>query len=79
MANATHHADMLWMAKGGGGEFPGVVTKIMAQAFDAVQDVHAVSCHWDTAVLRDVIRAWAKRVDLYAEADRSMLAYPRTG
>ena len=32
-ADAEHNADMFWLARGGGGEFPGVVTHFTAQAY----------------------------------------------
>lgn len=33
IANETTNSDMFWMARGGGGFFPGIVTKFSAQAF----------------------------------------------
>lgn len=34
-ANGEHNTDMWWMARGGGGEFPGIVTKFTSRAYAA--------------------------------------------
>ena len=40
VANTTHNQDMLWVARGGGGEFPGIVTKFKAITAPEPPTVH---------------------------------------
>jgi hypothetical protein len=61
---------MLWMARGGGGEFPGLVTKFTMQAYPIPEDVHEEECDFKSqarTVVRGITAAWlaqgAKMVD----------------
>mmetsp|Transcript_127981 Transcript_127981/g.398512 ORF Transcript_127981/g.398512 Transcript_127981/m.398512 type:complete len:575 (-) Transcript_127981:319-2043(-) len=43
-ANATHNQDMYWMARGSGGEFPGIVTEFEMQAYDHPKEIYERTC-----------------------------------
>jgi hypothetical protein len=55
-ADRTHHADLFWALRGGGGAF-GVVTAMEFRLYPA-QDLSAGSLFFDGARAREVIRAW---------------------
>jgi FAD/FMN-containing dehydrogenase len=59
-ANAEQDADMFWLARGGGGEFPGVLTSITAAATDAPAIIHMRSYSYPLRGLSSVFRAWAE-------------------
>jgi len=62
-ASATHNADMFWMARGAGGEFPGIVTNFTAQARPMPRQLQQVTCSFKPrANGRFVIKEWAEHM-----------------
>ncbi|KAL3893470.1 MAG: hypothetical protein SGPRY_014210, partial [Prymnesium sp.] len=76
-ATSTSNMDMLWMARGGGGEFPGVVTKFRAIAASEPKTVHFRSCDMSSAhdIGRTVIREWAKGLRVMSKSARKVYSY----
>lgn len=85
VANVTENSDMLWMARGAGGEFPGVVTKFTALAAPKPTTIHTRACDRYGAffVGQAVIREWARGLEETARSRRKMYSYihffPNTG
>lgn len=72
-ANATVNADMFWMARGGGGTFPGIVTKFMAQAYPLEHDVvYNEKCGFENTALnmKALITAFLEHLDDINESSR---------
>jgi len=61
-ADARTNADMLWMARGGGGEFPGIITRFRVQAFDAPQSLYSYDCSLYPEHGKAWLRAWLARL-----------------
>merc|ERR1719471_1317896 len=57
-ADATSHPDMFWMAKGGGGEFPGIVTELTMQAYQAPSSIYEISCSADKGEMGGLAKRW---------------------
>lgn len=56
-ADATHHADLFWAVRGGGGSF-GVVTALEFALFD-IETAYAGMMVWDVSQARTVLGRWA--------------------
>jgi hypothetical protein len=69
--------DMLWMAKGGGGEFPGLVTQFSMTTYPIPDDIHEEECDFK-AVSKDVIRrvvgTWLAKGELMVDPLRKIFA-----
>jgi len=60
-ANKDINSDMYWMARGGGGNFPGIVTAFHVQAYDEPKTVHKTVCRFDLATQgQAVLDMWTK-------------------
>ena len=70
-ASTTDLPDMLYMAKGSGGEFPGVVTKFSARAFDA-PTLYGLECAFPAAVGRAITKAWLSLLSELTKAERGV-------
>ncbi|KAL3893369.1 MAG: hypothetical protein SGPRY_014280, partial [Prymnesium sp.] len=77
VANSQQNTDMLWMARGGGGEFPGVVTKFTALTGPEPVTVNTRNCdRGDVQVTgKAVIREWAKGLEETSQSERQMFSY----
>ena len=75
VANSTTNTDMFFMARGAGGEFPGVVTKFIAQAYDMPTEVYEVSNSFPSDQVKPLIKAWAARIDELSDPSLSMFTY----
>ncbi|KAL3931416.1 MAG: hypothetical protein SGPRY_001133 [Prymnesium sp.] len=77
VANSAHNSDLLWVARGGGGEFPGVVSKFTALSAPEPPTVHIRSCDEPNALGKgkDVIREWARGLEEVSISERKMTAY----
>ncbi|KAL3902844.1 MAG: hypothetical protein SGPRY_011902, partial [Prymnesium sp.] len=84
-ATNSSNADMLWMARGGGGEFPGVVTKFTAIAAPVPRTVHKRECDLEGGQDggKAVIQAWTRGLRETSKSARKMYSYvhffPNTG
>jgi len=75
-ADARHNADMYWMARGGGGEFPGIVTNFTAQAHRMPQRVRQIVCNFDArATGWWVIKAWAENLQEMQDPNRKLFTH----
>mmetsp|Transcript_18361 Transcript_18361/g.27269 ORF Transcript_18361/g.27269 Transcript_18361/m.27269 type:complete len:986 (-) Transcript_18361:49-3006(-) len=72
VANSTTNTDMYWMARGSGGEFPGVVTKFIAQAYDIPDKVWAVKITFRSDQIGALLKEWTSRLDELSDPTRSM-------
>ncbi|KAL3924440.1 MAG: hypothetical protein SGPRY_003913, partial [Prymnesium sp.] len=85
VANAAVNSDMLWMARGGGGEFPGVITKYTALAKAAPPTVHKRDCDQGNAINtgKQVITQWVGGLEEMSKSARKTYTYihfyPNTG
>ncbi|KAL3921478.1 MAG: hypothetical protein SGPRY_004892, partial [Prymnesium sp.] len=75
VASTIENTEMLWMARGGGGEFPGIVTKFTALAAPLPSVMHELICeHHDASDIgKESIAAWVRGQD---EISKSL---PKTG
>jgi len=76
-ADASTNADMFWMARGGGGNFPGIVTSFTVSAFPMPQSVHSRECviPYTEAKLRAVLGAWSARLEQMAQPSRKLFTH----
>jgi len=75
IADAVTHPDMYWMARGGGGNFPGIVTKFMVQAFKAPRKLHGRDCIFNREAPvrgRTLLKEWLLRLHEMSEPQRKM-------
>lgn len=72
VANATTHAELLWMAKGGGGNFPGIVTTFTMQAYDMPAEVYMVHCAFPANEAKTVIQNWLSQGEAMVEPQRKL-------
>eukprot|EP00035_Acanthoeca_spectabilis_P017099 m.357149 g.357149 ORF g.357149 m.357149 type:complete len:919 (+) comp16612_c0_seq2:47-2803(+) len=75
VANATHNADVFWVAKGGGGYFPGVVTSFTASAPPMPKAIHKRACHFDLRNASNaaaVVAAWERELRNTTQSARSI-------
>ncbi|KAL3924385.1 MAG: hypothetical protein SGPRY_003930 [Prymnesium sp.] len=86
LANANENSDMLWMARGGGGEFPGAITKFVAHVGVMPKTVHYRKCDLPGGAVwwgKSVIKAWLAKIEEVAQSKHQMYSYihfyPNTG
>jgi hypothetical protein len=61
VANKDTNSDMYWMARGGGGNFPGIVTKFHVQAYNEPKKVQKTECTFDLATQGEtLLNMWTK-------------------
>uniref|UniRef100_A0A7S3PCI4 Berberine/berberine-like domain-containing protein n=1 Tax=Amphora coffeiformis TaxID=265554 RepID=A0A7S3PCI4_9STRA len=65
---------MFWMARGGGGLFPGIVTKFTARARPKPQAVLEAVCYLPLGSLEDAIEVWLQYLDEYNNPARKMFS-----
>ena len=73
-ADARHNRDVLWMARGSGGNFPGIVTKFRVRAFP-LPDLYVMDCAVPTPKGKDLMRAWTGRLDDILQPARKMYTH----
>jgi FAD/FMN-containing dehydrogenase len=71
-ADAGHHADMLWIAKGGGASFPGVVTEFVMQAYDMPNEVYTASCTFDREEAWAIAKGWFGHAEEMAKPEHKL-------
>jgi len=72
IANATSNHEMLWIAKGGGGNFPGIVTKFTMQAYDMPTEVYTMHCSFPANEAKIVIKNWLAQGQAMVEPQRKL-------
>lgn len=75
VANSGSDTDMYWMARGSGGEFPGVVTKFIAQAYDMPSEVFEVRTTFRADQVKMLIKEWVSRLEELSDPSHSMFTY----
>ena len=60
-ANASANTDMYWLARGGGGNFAGVVTRFTVQAFE-VPSLHGHDCAIPLEHGKELLRGWGRQL-----------------
>jgi len=75
VADGTTNPDMLWMARGGGGEFPGIVTEFVVQAFPAPRLLHARDCTFPHEKAKALIRTWASHLEEISDPVHQMFTH----
>lgn len=73
-ADATNEVDMLWMARGGGSLFPGVVTKFTTRAFPKPPQVLEAFCYLPLANIEDAIVIWLQFLEEYNDPTRKIFS-----
>ena len=73
-ADSTHNTDMYWMARGSGGEFPGIVTKFTALAYTQPSEVWIIEQKFHSTQIPQLVQAWADRVVMMSNPVHSMFA-----
>jgi len=77
-ANEREKTDMLWIAKGGGGNFPGIVVTYHLQASPMPKTVFGRYCHIPNDRSTRFLLAWSNRADDLADPSRSMFSHVTT-
>eukprot|EP00542_Grammatophora_oceanica_P018184 CAMPEP_0194049280 /NCGR_PEP_ID=MMETSP0009_2-20130614/30214_1 /TAXON_ID=210454 /ORGANISM="Grammatophora oceanica, Strain CCMP 410" /LENGTH=962 /DNA_ID=CAMNT_0038695391 /DNA_START=115 /DNA_END=3003 /DNA_ORIENTATION=+ len=72
VADSTANTDMYWMGRGGGGEFPGVVTKFIVQGYDMPSSVWAAKIIFRSDQLPALLKAWVARIEEFSDPVHSM-------
>ncbi|KAG7354540.1 FAD linked oxidase-like protein [Nitzschia inconspicua] len=72
VADANQDTDMFWMARGSGGEFPGIVTKFTVQAYDEPTEVWALKITFEANQIQTLIKTWSDRLETLSDPARSM-------
>ena len=72
VASPTTDADMFFMARGSGGEFPGIVTKFTAQAYDMPESVIKRTATFPKDRLGKLVDAWSSRIVELSEPSRAL-------
>jgi len=73
--NATVNPDMFWMARGGGGTFPGIVTHFVVQAFDAPEVLIGRDCTFPSYKAKALIKAWLVRLEEMSDPKHQMFTH----
>uniref|UniRef100_A0A7S4T1J6 FAD-binding PCMH-type domain-containing protein n=1 Tax=Alexandrium monilatum TaxID=311494 RepID=A0A7S4T1J6_9DINO len=60
-ADASTNPDMFWMAKGSGGEFPGIVTELTMQAYPAPSGIFEMKCSAEKAEMGGLAKRWLEQ------------------
>jgi len=58
IADIDQNPNMWWMARGGGGNFPGIVTAFQMQAFARPEEVYVAHCTFGPEDAKAVAKAW---------------------
>jgi FAD/FMN-containing dehydrogenase len=75
-ADATQNPDMYWLARGGGGNFPGIVTKFVVQAFDAPGVLTGKDCFYYTPeASKSLVKAWLSRLEEMSKPSHQMFTH----
>jgi len=75
-ANPQHDPDMFWLARGGSGNFPGIVTSFMVQAYHAPRELWSVDCHlYHAARIPALVQAWLRRLPEMVEPRRKIFTH----
>ena len=61
VANATHNADMYWMARGAGGNFPGIVTRFVYHAI-SWPELFVYNCFVTDTNGKALLRKWSSEL-----------------
>jgi FAD binding domain len=72
VANENENTDMYWMARGSGGEFPGIVTKFTVQAYEQPTEVWNMKISFQSNQIPALIREWSDRLDAMSNPAQSM-------
>jgi FAD/FMN-containing dehydrogenase len=72
VADDSQNTDMYWMARGSGGEFPGIVTKFTVQAYDQPSEVWNKKILFQSSQLPQLIQAWSNRIEAISNPVQSM-------
>lgn len=76
-AGASSNSEMLWLARGGGGEFPGVITKFTALLAPEPTTIHTRQCDQNMAIDRgiNVITEWTKALSELMKSERKTSSF----
>ena len=76
IASAEEKQDMYWLARGGGGAFPGIVTSFTVQAYDEPKEVVVTKCRWSGTERKEweVIEAWSRVQGKFTKRRRKMFS-----
>uniref|UniRef100_A0A6U5H377 FAD-binding PCMH-type domain-containing protein n=1 Tax=Grammatophora oceanica TaxID=210454 RepID=A0A6U5H377_9STRA len=74
IASTTNNQDMFWMARGGGDFFPGIVTKLTAQAHVMPSTINQEECLFDHLYLKEVLSSWIPYLDKYNDPSSKMFS-----
>jgi FAD/FMN-containing dehydrogenase len=74
-ADSNTDTDMFWMARGSGGEFPGVVTKFTVQAYNMPSEVFVVKNAFEYTQAKTLIKEWTARLDIFSDPSRKMFSH----
>tara|TARA_R110002050_G_scaffold293079_1_gene449106 strand:+ start:854 stop:2005 length:1152 start_codon:yes stop_codon:yes gene_type:complete len=76
-ASSEENKDMYWLAKEGGGAFPGIVTSFTVQAYNEPDEVVVTSCRWSGKEGKEfeVIDAWSRVQSKFTKRRRKMFSH----
>ena len=75
-ASASENTEMFWFVRGGGGEFPGIVTKIVAQTSPVPGSVYRRECSGSTySAGKPMLKAWTRLLRETENSDRKMFTH----
>ena len=74
VANSTSEEDMFWMARGAGGEFPGIVLSFTAKAYPMPKQIIMRKCSFEYPKLKDLLRAYIPRMEQISQPERSLFS-----
>jgi len=77
-ANWATDTDMLWMAKGAGGNLPGIVTAFHSKALREPQEVYGKYCRLDNWKGERILKEWSARIPQLADSSRKMFSHITT-
>ena len=75
LATGDSHQDMLWMSKGAGGNFPGIVTKWIMQVYDMPSSVFIKSCHFGPWEGKKLLKVWSRKLPEFVKSERKMFSH----
>jgi FAD/FMN-containing dehydrogenase len=71
-ADSEQNVDMYWMARGSGGEFPGIVTSFTVQAYDQPTEVWSINNGFQPSMVPALVKAWSQRLEDLSDPSRKM-------
>jgi len=78
LRTAAHGSDLLWMAKGAGGNVPAIITAYHSKALEEPSSVHAKYCQIDDHKGERLLRAWSERIGRMSEPAMKMFSHITT-